>query len=169
MMPLAVSPAYDPAAWDSFATAEVTAAAALAGLLVVAISINISRILQLPPVVARLGGTLAMFTGILLAGTFLLVPGQARVAVGVEIAVVGAGTTALVYSLRGMAGVDPKFREVTIQSAVMGVTAGGCLTLAGLFCAIGIVGGLYWLVPAIVVGFVFGLGNSWVALVEILR
>ena len=169
MILLAAGPAYDPAAWASFAVAEVGASAALAGLLVVATSINISRILELPLVVARLGGTLAMFTGILLVGTLLLVPGQSRIAAGVEIAAVGAVTTAFVYRLRGMAGVDPQFRHATIRSALVGVAASGCLVLAGVFSAVGIAGGLYWLVPAVGLGFVFGLGNSWVALVEILR
>ncbi len=40
--------AYYPAAWESFAEAEVAAASALAGLLVVACSINISRIIKIP-------------------------------------------------------------------------------------------------------------------------
>jgi hypothetical protein len=31
------------------------------------------------------------------------------------------------------------------------------------------IGGLYWLVPGVLIGFGVGLLNAWVALVEILR
>ena len=50
--------AYDVTRWESFAVAEVGAAAALAGLLVVASSINLDRILTMPPVVSRLAASL---------------------------------------------------------------------------------------------------------------
>jgi hypothetical protein len=56
-------------AWADFAVAEVGAAAALAGLLVIASSINIVRIIELPAVVQRLGATLTVYTGILAVGT----------------------------------------------------------------------------------------------------
>jgi uncharacterized membrane protein YjjB (DUF3815 family) len=75
--------------WDSFAVAEVGAAAALAGLLVVACSINIARIIQLPAVVTRLGATLTMFTGILIAASLLLVPGQDHRLLGAELTLIG--------------------------------------------------------------------------------
>ncbi len=94
---VAAGPAYQPDAWQSFAVAEVGASAALAGLLVVACSINIGQILKLPAIVSRLAGTLAIFTAVLLIGSLLLVPGQSRVVAGIEIAVVGAALAAAVF------------------------------------------------------------------------
>jgi modulator of FtsH protease len=75
--------------WESFAVAEVGASAALAGLLVVAGSINIARIIQLPAVINRLGATLTLFTGILFVGSLLLTPGLDRRLLGALIAVLG--------------------------------------------------------------------------------
>jgi hypothetical protein len=42
-----------PAGWDNFFVAEVGAAAALSGLLFVAVSINLTRILAIPHLPAR--------------------------------------------------------------------------------------------------------------------
>jgi hypothetical protein len=55
---------YHPATWESFAEAQVAAAAALAGLLVVACSININRIIKIPWIVSRLAGTLVLFNAV---------------------------------------------------------------------------------------------------------
>jgi modulator of FtsH protease len=169
MLVLAGSPAYDPHAWQSFAGALVGASAALAGLLVVAASINISRVMQLPAVVRRLGGTLTMFTVVLLISSVLLVPGQSRTAVGTEIAILGAVAAYVVFRLRGLTGRATPYRVRTIRAAIMGTASATLITLAGVFCAIGVAGGLYWLAPGIGLAYLFGIGNSWVALVEILR
>jgi len=59
------SAGYDLGAWETFAVAEVGAAAALAGLLVVAASINIGYIIRLPHIINRLSTTLV--PGVLLA------------------------------------------------------------------------------------------------------
>jgi hypothetical protein len=43
------------------------------------------------------------------------------------------------------------------------------IALVGAAAAAGTAGGLYWLVPGVVLGLCVGLVNSWVALIEILR
>jgi modulator of FtsH protease len=50
--------AYSTAGWDSSFVAEVGAPAALAGLLFVAVSINLTRILQFPQLPGRAAETL---------------------------------------------------------------------------------------------------------------
>jgi modulator of FtsH protease len=68
--------AHDRGQWQDFAVGVAGAAAALAGLLVVAISINVREILAsryLPP---RAGGALVMLTTPLVLGLLLLIPGQ---------------------------------------------------------------------------------------------
>jgi hypothetical protein len=169
MIELTFGPAYDPQAWESFAVAEVGAAAALAGLLVVATSININRIVQLPQVVSRLGGTLAMLTGVLLVGSLLLVPGQTHIVVGIEIAAVGLAVAAIIFRLRGLKGLDAEYRRLTLRALTVGLTAAGFIAVSGIACATGAIGGLYWIVPGSALAFIFGLANAWVALVEILR
>ena len=57
--------------------AEVGAAAALSGLVIVAISINLQRILSFPQLPGRAAEMLIMLVGTLLASSFALMPGQA--------------------------------------------------------------------------------------------
>ena len=163
------NPAYEPAAWENFAVAQVGAAAALAGLLVVAGSINISRIIHIPAIVSRLAATLVLFGAVLIVATLLLVPGQRRVWLGLELAVIGCVAAALVIRLRGTRTSDPRYRGYAIAIAAVGVTASVSIAVGGLTLAAERFGGLYWLVPGTVLAFAVGLGNAWVALVEILR
>jgi modulator of FtsH protease len=166
---LADGPAYDPSAWSNFAVAQVGAAAALAGLLVVATSINIGRIMASPSIVQRLAGTLTVFSVVLIVGSVLLVPGQSRVAVGVEIAALGAVGTWVVFRLRGFPEFGALYRVRTVRAAIIGLSSVALIMLAGVFCALNIAGGLYWLAPGIALAFGFGIGNTWVALVDVLR
>lgn len=155
--------------WETFAVAQVGAAAALAGLLVVACSINIERIIAMPAVVSRLGATLTLFTGVLVVGSLLLVPGLDHRPLGGLIAAVGAALTALVYAQRGLRHIERPYRKYTRNAAALGILAALLMTVAGLGYATTAIGGLYWLVPAILIAFGIGLLNAWVALVEILR
>jgi hypothetical protein len=60
--------------WAAFFGAEVGASAALAGFVIVAISINITRILSHPLLPGRAAETLVAPTGVLIASTYALVP-----------------------------------------------------------------------------------------------
>lgn len=163
------SAGYSAHEWETFAVAEVGAAAALAGLLVVACSINIERIIALPAVVNRLGATLTLFTGILVVGSVLLVPGLDHRLLGGLIAAVGATVTAMVYAQRGLRTISREYRKYTWNAAALGILAAVLMAVAGVAYATTAIGGLYWLVAAILIGFGIGLLNAWVALVEILR
>jgi hypothetical protein len=59
---------YEPDAWFEFGVGIIGAAAALAGLLFVAMSINIERILALPKLPSRAGGNVVLFVLPLLLG-----------------------------------------------------------------------------------------------------
>ena len=75
--------------WDNFFVAEAGAAAALAGLVFVAVSINLTRILEYPHLPARAAETLIALLSVLVVTTFALVPGQSARAYGVEIGATG--------------------------------------------------------------------------------
>ncbi|WP_157117484.1 hypothetical protein [Nocardia vaccinii] len=160
---------YDQTTWESFAVAEVGAAAALAGLLVVACSINIREILQMPPVVSRLAGSLSLFIGVLMAGTILLVPAQDHRLAGGELAVAGLVVAGVVLRHHGVHRDRPEYRRHALGMAVLTVISPLLITTAGVCYAVGIGGGLYWLFPGTLLAFAVGLFNAWVALVEILR
>jgi hypothetical protein len=81
--------AYDVGAWSEFGVAVLGGAAALAGLLFVAISLNIEEVLRFSGLPARSAATLGLLVTILLTATFLVTPDQPRIVVAVELLIVG--------------------------------------------------------------------------------
>lgn len=73
---------YDLAAWSDFWVAMAGASAALTGLLVVAVSINLEQILGFPLLPLRAAETLGLLVALLVASVFGLVPGG-RMTLGV--------------------------------------------------------------------------------------
>jgi modulator of FtsH protease len=163
--------AYTTAAWTGLASTMAEAAATLAGLLFVAVSINLRQILAYPNLPGRAAQTLITFATALLAAVFVLVPGQSRIALGVELAVAGVtiGAGLLVIDVR--AGQSDQETAMTrmLSRVLPSVAACGCLTVAGASLLANGGGGLYWLVPTFVIVIVSGLGNAWILLVEIMR
>lgn len=157
------------ASWSDFAVAEVGAAAALAGLLVVATSINIARIVQYPVVVSRLLDSLILFTGVLFAGSVILVPGQGHGVLGIEIAAIGVLMALIIAGTQRLPLVEHRYRRRATVTLVLAYLAVATFVVAGVVTALDVAGGLYWLVPGVLLAFAVGLVNAWVALVEILR
>src|SRR5277367_6109363 len=75
--------------WDSFFVAEAGAAAALAGLVFVAVSINLARILEFPTLPTRVLEALVALLSVLTAALFSLIPFQSARTYGAEIAGLG--------------------------------------------------------------------------------
>src|SRR6201995_825466 len=75
--------------WAGFFQAELGPAAALAGLVIVAISINVSRILSAPTLPGRAAETLVSPCGVLVACSFALVPHQPGWVLGGELIATG--------------------------------------------------------------------------------
>jgi hypothetical protein len=83
---------YAPGAWTSFFSAMIAAAAALTGLLFVAVSINLAGILKASKlrsafVLARAAETLATLLLVVISSALTLVPQNTRL-IGLEIAIV---------------------------------------------------------------------------------
>jgi hypothetical protein len=163
--------AYWPDAWTSFGTTLATATAALAGLLFVAVSINIQRILNYRGLPERAGQTLILFATPLVTALLLIVPGQPRAALSAELIALGAvtGTYQLRLDLRaGQSEHETRASRLLVRLAPP-VINGGCMVVAGATLVAQAGGGLYWLVPGALAAIVAGLVNAWVLLVEILR
>jgi hypothetical protein len=163
--------AYTASAWTDLGATAAATAATLAGLLFVAVSINLRNILQYPNLPARAGMTLITFATPLVTGVLLVVPGQSRVALGCELLATGIAIEAL--QLRIHLGAERSPEETSLTWAVgrvlPGVASCGCLVIAGITLLAQAGGGLYWVVPSVLSAIVFGLVNVWVLLVEILR
>jgi len=156
--------------WENFFVAEVGAAAALTGLIFVAVSINLGKILEHPQLPGRAGETLLILFGALAASSLGLVPGQSRTMLGSELLGVGAVVWALPafnhLRVRRAAGEPPHWlrtRVLTHQIATLPFVLAGATLLAGRG------GGLYWLAPGVVLAFTAGVVNAWVLLIEIQR
>ncbi|MBO0676518.1 hypothetical protein JRC04_03465 [Mycolicibacterium sp. S2-37] len=160
--------AYDVAAWSDFAQTVGGGAAALAGLLFVGLSLNLSEVLEHSGVPARAAATLSLTISILLVTVFLATPGQGREVVAAELAGLGLAMVAgSVWAGRHQGRGRPlRFRVYTLMfllvPSLLLIVAG-----ASLLAQWG--GGLYWVTAAVVAGFLSASANSWVLLVEIKR
>ncbi len=159
--------AYDATAWSNFFVAEAGAAAALTGLVIVAVSINLASLVGDRTLSGRAAETVVLLAGVLILSSFVLVPGQPSWILGTELMgvglVVGIGNT-LIRRRTGRNPEEPRWlREIFVYGA------SGSFAVAGLSLIQGAGGGLYWLVPGVVLAFVGGVLSAWVLLVEILR
>jgi hypothetical protein len=161
---------YATAGWESFFVAEVGAAAALTGLLFVAVSINLSKVLAFPQLPGRAAETLLMLVGVLITSSFCLVPGQPRMVLGAE--VLAAGLVVWIYPMTIQRRTPPVpnaprhwmvTRVLTHQVSVLPLVVAGVSLLGGVG------GGLYWLAAGALLSFSGGILNAWVLLVEIQR
>jgi hypothetical protein len=162
--------AYRPEAWSDFAVATVGACAALAGLIFVAVSLNLARILEFPYLPGRAAQTLALLVALLAAGVLVLAPGQPDAALAVEIA--GTGLLLAAGALRPLLRrrPDPALpaRRVVLPAVIVLLPA-TALVGCGVTLLAGSGGGLYWLAAAVVLGMAGATANAWVLLVEINR
>lgn len=78
--------------WHDFFVAQAGAAAALTGLIFVAVSINLGRILGYPHLPTRALEAIVTLLSVLLVSTWVLVPGQSCRVLGVEILTTGVVT-----------------------------------------------------------------------------
>jgi len=138
---------------------------------VVAISINLSRILSFANLPTRAGEALILLVGAIVLTSVALVPNQPAMLVGAEMAAVGLVTLAapLVNQVRLWnldAGVPPALRFV--RTAVI-LAASAPFLIAGVLLFWGSSAGLYWAAAGVIVSLVAGVWNTWILLVEILR
>jgi len=162
---------YNPADWEPFFTAVIAAAAGLTGLLFVAVSINLDRILKgtkfLPN---RAAETLATLLLVVVSCALTLVPESTRL-IGLEIAIVVVPMLAITawsqLASRRRNQDDPLLWTISRMAGTALATV-PC-TVAGFSLIARWGGGFYWLAPAALLGIVGAVYNAWVLLVEIVR
>jgi len=162
--------AYDPSEWSDLFVATAGASAALAGLVFVAVSINIERILKFQGLPERALETVLLLLGVLLVSVVALIPGQSEAALGVELlalSLVLGGVIARLPTSHPAGGREPRAwlwgRWSVRVAGTLPFLIGGVSVLAGSG------GGLYWVAAGIVFAIAGAVINAWVLLVEILR
>jgi hypothetical protein len=162
--------AYSTAGWENFLVAETGAAAALAGLLFVAVSLNISRILGYPGLPGRAAEAMLMLFNVLASSSLGLIPGQSSRSLGLELVAVNLliCVVTMVQQIRDARRPEQRAwwsatRISTSQLGLLAMLATGVSLLAQRG------GGLYWLPAGIILSFGAALYDAWILLVEILR
>ena len=166
-----MSVAYDPEQWHDLFVATAGASAALLGLLFVAVSINLERILAYKGLPERALETLLLLLGVLVVAIVGLIPGESTVALGLELLFVALLIAVIVIRLPAgggeESGKDPgSWRLSRIGIRLMGTVP---LVVGGLSVLLETGGGLYWIAAGVVLAIVGAVANAWVLLVEILR
>jgi len=172
-----VSTAYSAARWTVFGGAAVAASATLSGLVFVAVSINLKQILGHPSLPARAWQTLGLLLTPMVVGLFLLVPGQSSRALAWELIVIAVLFSAnrVVIDRRSVRSEKDTPLPLTgrldrlVGALVPALVVYACLAVAGTTLLTQRGGGLYWLVPGVVVAVFVGLVNAWLLLVDIPR
>ena len=159
--------AYQIESWTVFLSVAAGVAATLTGLIFVAVSINLSRILEVPRIANRAAESILLMFGALLISMCALVPGLSSLVLGVEVALTGLMLWMLVTLLQ-YGAFAREFPRPLISIALAQV-ATILFCFAGISMATGTLGGLYWLAPGIILSMTAGVSNAWVLLVEILR
>jgi hypothetical protein len=155
--------------WGNFFVAEAGAAAALAGLLFVAVSINLSRILAFPQLPGRAAESLISILSVLIVASCGLIPGQGLRALGIEAVASGLIVLMAASSLQFRARKNrhpqdkPVMRAATAQLPAVPFLLGGALLLGGS------ANGIYWLAAGALASLGGGVFNAWVLLIEIQR
>jgi len=159
-------------AWVSFFEAAAGASAALTGLIFVALSVNIARILEYWHLPARAAAAMGALMLILVSSLATLAPQPIRLMGGETLAF-----TALVWwlqldsarqSLAAARAATRPWHEFTIEFT-MGEVQMIPYAVGGALLALGSGDGFYWLAAGAALVFVLAVVNAWVLLVEILR
>lgn len=162
--------AYDPAEWKDLFVAVAGASAALTGLLFVAVSINLERILEFEGLPERALETLLFLVTVLLVSIVGLIPGQSHVALGPELLFVSLVTAVVILRLptirSGEADVERSW-VITRWAVRLAATVPFVVGAVSVYVESG--GGLYWVVAGIVFAIIGAVASAWVLLVEILR
>jgi hypothetical protein len=145
--------AYDPDAWRDFGVAFVSASAALLGLVFVVVSLHLRAVVDDPVLRRRAEIMLGLLAMTLAASAAMLIPGQSREALGLElmpIALVYIGLSSLVtfratHSPRGIS-------RDRLARFFIGELSAGLVFAVGLGLLVHALGGAYLVGAGIVLG-----------------
>jgi modulator of FtsH protease len=157
--------------WESFYVAEVGAAAVLAGLIFVGLSINLDKILAMKRLPNRAAQALFMLMAALILASLMLLPGESAQVKGVLIFLGGLVTWIFVSLVdsRIWGEADAEYRRYLPMLIAINQVCIIPYILSGILLFFNQPAGLYFLAFGILLSFCKGILDAWVLLVEINR
>lgn len=157
--------------WTDFNVAMVGAAAALAGLLIVAMSVNIAAIMSSPELPARAGASIAGLALAIVASAVGLMPEGTTLVYAVAVLVASLGAAAFqVAAIRAIRRNSRDSRGERIVRGGIGLLAIAAFVIGAVLVVAGAVGpGLTLIGFGAVIAVIASILMAWVVLVEVLR
>lgn len=163
--------------WNDFFVAMAGAAVAFAGLVLVSISINLDRIVQQPGLTGRASIPLIVLFTLFVSASTMLIPDQRISTYGIIVLLLAIAFSIVVtIVLRKQRGIS---RQLEQQGLVprssfqmrLGLCTGTALFMlaAGVILTNGTARGVFFMVPAMIIGFFLSFLEAWVLLIEIDR
>jgi hypothetical protein len=157
------------AAWSGFATIIGSAAAALTGLLFVAVSIRIDYIARSQELRNRSAQTLSLFGTVLVIGVLMAIPGQGYRTFGAELLVLAVITGAGLYVLDRRATARRSDQAIgrILEAVTPNAVTSVLLIATGIVLVLGVHAGLYLLVVPVLTAMVGGVASAWLLLIKL--
>jgi modulator of FtsH protease len=160
------------APWTTFFSTVAEAAATFAGLVVVAISVNLQRIIAIQHLPARALNAIASLVVVMVMALAALIP-QPVAAFAIELGVAAASSWIMHMrttrpALRGHAELGRPLHERVLM-VMFGQVQLLPLTIGAVLLGLGHPSGLYWIAFTILAAMVVGMLSVWIFLVEIVR
>jgi modulator of FtsH protease len=157
--------------WNTLLSVQAGAAATLTGLVFVAVSLNLNKIITVTGLSGRAAESILQLVEVFFIATVGLIPRQSTDAFAIEVLGIGA-----FFYLAQAAGQIRYLRSRKghpwswfVYRAVMGQLGTIPFCIAGVTLLLGNCSGVNWLVPGFILSFAAALVSAWVLLVEILR
>jgi modulator of FtsH protease len=154
--------AYDPGAWHDFGVAFVSASAALLGLVFVVVSLHVRAVVDNPVLRHRAEIILGLLATTFAASAALLIPGQSRKALGLElipialvyITLSSLATFRATHSPRGIS-------RDRLARFFVGALSAGLIFVGGLGLLVHALGGVYLVGAGVVLGVLIASLATW--------
>jgi hypothetical protein len=162
--------------WGTFATVAGTAAASLAGLLFVAVSIRTDVIARSQELRNRAAQTLALFITALLITILLAIPGQSYRVLGAELVALAVLTAVGHLALDRRAEIDPSpstpdagahALAAVLDTVAPNAVTSALLLVAGLLLLFDVHAGLDVLVLPVLTALAGGVTSAWLLLTKL--
>lgn len=157
--------------WANFFSAMAESAATLSGLIFVAASINLAKILAIPILIDRALESIILLLNILLVSALALIPGISAHAEGSKFLFNGFIVwVCMVYLDRRIwRNSEKEHRRHAIQNTIFSQLAVLPYIIGGIMVVYQGYDGIYWVIPGIFISFIKAVIDAWVILVEIHR